>query len=134
MNNNYKLLIGLMIVVFLNGCKAPDSLVGYWHETTLENSTDIQELHFKSDGTFGVTWIPFETRVDYWGTYKLNKQTGRIKLTVENGNFIPDDVDLDGYVFVKDNGDLEFIEMYFGTPKYPELVGPKPEKQTFSKR
>jgi hypothetical protein len=28
----------------------------------------IQELVFAADSTFAVTWFPFESYVDYWGT------------------------------------------------------------------
>lgn len=134
MNNKYKYVIGFIVLITLNGCRAPDSLAGYWFETTSENSTYIGELYFNSDGTFGITWEPFETYVDYWGTYTYDKQTGRIKLTIEYGNYIPNDTDLDGYVFENANEDLEFYGMYFGTPQFPEINGPKPKTQTFSKQ
>ena len=56
----------------------------------------IGELEFRADGTFSVTWVPFETYRDYWGRYTLDLRTGRLNLQVETGNYVPPDVDGDG--------------------------------------
>lgn len=65
-------------------------LVGYWRQSreSCEEETHIEELVFNADGTFSVTWTPFETYKDYWGTYNYNAETGQLDLEVETGNII----------------------------------------------
>ena len=65
-------------------------LVGSWQE---EPGT-INELIFRADGSFSVTWNPFEAYKDYWGTYTFDLDTGSIGLTIAGGNQMP--VDFDG--------------------------------------
>jgi hypothetical protein len=49
----------------------------------------IRELEFRANGSFLVTWQPFETYVDYWGRYAFSKPDTTLVLSIENGNFIP---------------------------------------------
>ena len=49
----------------------------------------IQELLFEADGTFSVTWTPFELYRDYWGKYEYELETGGLSLQVEGGNYTP---------------------------------------------
>lgn len=73
------------------------------------------EVAFFPDQRFGVTWTPFEVYVDYWGTYVIDAEAGTLELTVEGGNFVPDDVDPVGTF--RFDGDRLFLEdMFLGTP------------------
>lgn len=56
----------------------------------------VRELAFHPNGRFGVTFVPFETYVDYWGTYRFDQATGALKLAVEGGNYRPPFLDLEG--------------------------------------
>lgn len=56
----------------------------------------IGEMKFAADGTFAVTFQPFETYVDYWGTYRFDPVTGALTLTVTGGNFQPPRLMLNG--------------------------------------
>ena len=71
-----------------------DPLVGDWQE---EGTGNINELIFGAGGDFSVTWIPFEIRKDYWGTYTFDVDTGALELTVTGGNTMA--VDFDGKGF-----------------------------------
>ena len=46
---------------------------------------------FRADGSFSVTWNPFETYTDYWGTYSFELDTGSIDFTITGGNRMPVD-------------------------------------------
>ncbi|NQY38722.1 MAG: hypothetical protein HRT80_01345 [Henriciella sp.] len=63
-------------------------LVGYWRqeEGTCDEMTIIRELVFSADGTFSVTWEPFEAYKDYWGTYSYDAESGELSLEIESGN------------------------------------------------
>ena len=78
-------------------------LVGYWREEAqfacgsgeaISPETHIEEFRFKADGSFSVTWFPFELYKDYWGDYEFDLTTGELTMVVDSGNYIPEDLDL----------------------------------------
>ena len=77
----------------------------------------IQELRFRADGTFGVTWHPFEVYVDYSGAYTYNLENGTLDLVISSGNYIPDDVDGSGSFSVDEQGRLVLRDMWLGSPQ-----------------
>lgn len=60
---------------------------GYWREIT-ETKSRIGELHLHAGG-MSVTYEPFETYKDYWGSYSLDAHRRRISLDVDSGNQLP---------------------------------------------
>lgn len=79
--------------------EAPPSLIGAWRQTQEEcGQSAINELLFKADGTFHVTWVPFETYEDYWGAFRFEAASGQLDLAIANGNNIPADVVPHGHV------------------------------------
>ncbi len=99
-------------------------IVGSWEEKGWRLCTPVQtlpadamdkpilELLFNGDGTFSVTWLPFEKYKDYWGRYSYHVERsgvltpdtgpaaghkaagapwarGSIELVIEHGNFVP---------------------------------------------
>ena len=102
---------------------AANPLIGFWREEVqlaCESGTEIapeeaiEELIFFADGTFAVTWVPFESYQDYWGTYTFDLEQGTLELTVTGGNTIPPDVDGDGF-FALDATGLVLSELWLGT-------------------
>ena len=99
-------------------------LVGTWRERAAlpcesekgEIPGEINELIFNADGTFSLTWYPFEVYRDYWGTYTYDALTGRLVMTINGGNYVPQTVDLDGTAAVQDDGSIRLDGMYFGPP------------------
>lgn len=95
---------GILLAAFLaSGCTtaattAPphaasvSPIVGNWHQLQQDCAAPIAELLFKRDGTFHVTWVPFETYEDYWGAYRWDATSGQLDLTIANGNRVPTDV------------------------------------------
>jgi len=79
-------------------------LVGYWRqeEGSCPEETLIRELVFAADGTFSVTWEPFESYKDYWGTYEYDIESGQLDLNVKTGNRPPKDVK-SGTVLLQDD-------------------------------
>ena len=69
---------------------------GLRERTEVAPALAIRELIFDPDGSFAVTWVPFESYKDYWGTYTFDLSQGTLELTVTGGNTIPPDVDGEG--------------------------------------
>ena len=65
----------------LEGCQAPDP---------------VGELEFSPGNRFAVTFRPFESYRDYWGSYSFDPATRRLAMKVEGGNFVPEGLDLEG--------------------------------------
>jgi hypothetical protein len=76
--------------VVLTGTRSQKSAEG------CEGAEPVRELEFTPGDGFSVTFSPFETYKDYWGSYTFDPATGAIRLTVKGGNFVPPDLDLDG--------------------------------------
>ncbi|HEX8512431.1 MAG TPA: hypothetical protein VF688_04920 [Allosphingosinicella sp.] len=74
-------------------------LTGRYSQRSLEGCSPAQsvgELEFRPENRFSVTFMPFETYQDYWGAYSFDPATKRLRLTVEGGNFVPSNLDLEG--------------------------------------
>lgn len=101
-------------------------LLGFWREEAQRTcgtgeevvpDLPIAELVFSADGTFAVTWIPFESYIDYWGTYTFDLTRGTLDLVVTGGNTIPPDVDGQGGFAFDATGRLVFTDLWLGTPR-----------------
>jgi hypothetical protein len=76
----------------------------------------VRELEFSAEGRFAVTFFPFETYKDYWGTYRFDPATGALSMTVEDGNNRPDALDLEGTARLSADG-LVLEGLYLGHPR-----------------
>jgi len=76
----------------------------------------IGELQFRADGSFSVTWYPFEIYRDYWGGYRYDLEDGTLDLTIDGGNYVPEDVDGSGYLEFDDQERLVLRDLWLGTP------------------
>lgn len=74
----------------------------------------VRELEFGPD-RFSVTFNPFETYKDYWGTYRFDPATGALLMSVEGGNNIPPGLDLEGVARIE-GGHLILEQMFLGAP------------------
>ena len=99
-------------------------LVGRWREKAqtrcdVEEVTvpdlHIEELEFRADGTFSVTWVPFEIYKDYWGAYSYDLKQGTIKFVVEGGNYVPSDIDGNGTFEISQSGQLTLKNIWLGS-------------------
>lgn len=99
-------------------------IVGTWREAAqiecgsgreVPPDEPIQELRFFADGKVDVTWMPFETYVDYWGTYRL-AEDGSIELDITGGNYVPEDIDGQGRYVLDQEGQLILEELWLGSP------------------
>lgn len=100
-------------------------LLGHWREEVqiacgsgeeVPPAEAIQELVFAVDGSFAVTWRPFESYVDYWGTYSFDVGRDTLDLTITGGNHIPSDVDGSGRFALDAAGSLLLTDLWLGTP------------------
>lgn len=74
-------------------------LTGRWSQRSAagcESADPVREFELRPDGSFSVTFQPFETYRDYWGRYRFDPATGRLSLAVEEGNFVPPGLDQEG--------------------------------------
>ena len=96
---------------------ADNPLVGTWHQSEegCPAESAVRELVFTGGGEFSVTWTPFESYKDYWGTYTYDAATGAISLDIESGNQVPDDAVTEGTATLTD-GALAFDRLFLGTP------------------
>lgn len=80
----------------------------------------IGELWFLADGSFTVTWMPFEVYVDYWGEYTYDLTAGTLALQVSSvGNYIPDDIAPEGFFEIAIDGSTTTLTLdgiWLGTP------------------
>ena len=76
-----------------------------------EAEEEIGELRMKADGTYSLTWHPFEHYTDYIGSYEVNENGGKIAFS-SNGK---QGFDGDGFFLIRENGDMELKEIWFGT-------------------
>ena len=110
---------------------APSPLVGLWYQTNPPCATGtppparIEELEFEPGGRALVTFGAFETYHDYWGPYRYDAATGALSMTVERGNSVPADLDLEGRASITPTGELVISGISFGTPP-----GAGPETRT----
>lgn len=73
----------------------------------------VGELEFGGN-RFSVTFRPFESYRDYWGTYSFDPATGALRMTVEGGNFVPPGLDLEGRAELV-SGRLVLRDMFLGS-------------------
>jgi hypothetical protein len=123
-------------------------LVGTWRESSLPDCVPPQasppaaggrpapaprsavgELEFEPEGEFSVTWIPFESYRDYWGTYTFDPATRALRFTVTGGNHVPPVTDLDGTATVAPGGKkLVLDDLWLGHGDLPVPAGPCPHR------
>ena len=92
-------------------------LTGRYGQTALEGcqaSEPVREIEFGGDGRFSVTFTPFETYRDYWGTYRFDPATGAVAMTVDGGNYRPPGLDLEGTARFNPQGRLVLEGVYLG--------------------
>jgi hypothetical protein len=90
-------------------------LTGRWGQseaTGCEALEPVRELEFGPE-RFSVTFMPFESYKDYWGTYRFDAATGALRLTVDGGNSTPPGLDLEGTARLED-GHLVLDGMFLG--------------------
>jgi hypothetical protein len=91
-------------------------LTGTWSQRSLEGCASqepVRELVFLPENRFAITFQPFETYQDYWGIYSFDPVSKRIRLTVEGGNSVPPNLDLEGEADLAD-GRLRLKDMFLG--------------------
>jgi len=75
----------------------------------------VRELIIRRDGRFSLTFMPFETYKDYWGTYTYDRGSGALDMNVAGGNRDSLGLDLAGTARVA-NGRLTLRDVWLGQP------------------
>jgi hypothetical protein len=92
-------------------------LTGRYSQRSLEGCSatePVRELEFRPENRFSVTFMPFETYEDYWGSYSFDPATKRLRLTVDGGNFVPPNLDLEGEAELTE-GRLRLKDVFLGS-------------------
>ncbi len=100
-------------------------LTGRYSQQNLEGCSTpepVRELEFRPENRFSVTFMPFETYQDYWGSYSFDPATKQIRLKVEGGNFVPPHLDLDGEAELTE-GRLTLKGIFLGSRDGPPQSG-----------
>lgn len=77
--------------------------------------TPVEELVFDASQRFSVTWIPFESYRDYWGTYRFDAADQSFGAEVEGDNQRPANLDLSGTASVAGD-ELRLEDVWLGDP------------------
>ncbi len=70
-------------------------LTGFWSQQSVTCTSPfmqpeaVRELEFTDGGGFNVTYLPFESYVDFWGRADVNLGAGTVGFTVTGGNDVP---------------------------------------------
>jgi len=105
-----------------------------------EIDPSIENLEFRPDGTFAVTWqgggahtegVPHVFIPDYTGRYTIDAAARRIRMQIVNGLFVPNDFSGTGTYAISGNA-LTLTGVWFGTRRATH----KPDicELTFTKR
>jgi hypothetical protein len=101
----------------------PNPVAGAWRQSGPAQCTGapagalepVRELMIGRDWRFSLTFTPFETYRDYWGTYTYDPASGALAMHVAGGNRVPPGLDLAGTARVE-NGRLTLRGMWLGQP------------------
>lgn len=77
----------------------------------------IRELIFKDTGDFSITYAPFESYTDFWGTAAADFSAGTLALTVEDGNRTPAGGKLSGKMSMTSDGKLVLDGFFLSRPE-----------------
>lgn len=80
----------------------------------------VGELEFRDNSRFAVTFQPFESYVDYWGSYSFDSDTGALEMKADGGNFVPGGLKLAGTAGI-DGNRLVLKGIYLGGRSAPEV-------------
>lgn len=74
--------------------KTQPVITGRWGQESITCTGEtprepIRELVFKDTGDFSITYAPFESYTDFWGTTAVNIAAGTLAFNVEDGNSTP---------------------------------------------
>lgn len=112
-------VVGTIVVV----AASEKDFVGVWREEArldcktrewTKSGASIRELAIKAGGAFGVTWTPFESYVDYWGTWTWEPGTRKLGLTITGGNQVPNDAVTSG-TMQREGQALVLRDVFLGT-------------------
>ena len=97
-------------------------LTGLWREQSKQCAGEtpndpVNELEFKDVGDFAITYFPFESYRDYWGSYTFDAATGMLTLTTTGGNRVPSNPKLSGRATLTPDGKLLLERFYLSQPQ-----------------
>lgn len=97
-------------------------LTGLWREQskqcTGETPKDpVNELEIKDIGEFSITYFPFESYRDYWGTAAFDAKAGTLTMATTGGNRVPQGATLSGKATLTPEGQLVLDGFFLSQPQ-----------------
>lgn len=95
-------------------------IVGYWKQASADCTQltpphdSVKELAFDADGSFSVTYQPFESYRDYWGKHRFDYKTNTLELSVTGGNATPGWSKRSGKARLENEKRLVLEDIYLG--------------------
>jgi polyisoprenoid-binding protein YceI len=100
----------------------PPALTGYWTQDSVDcgahvPAEPVRELYFGDDGTFKLTFTPFERYIDYWGDFTFDPAAARLNFTIDSGNLNGRPAQLEAHATVQDGSPahLTLEHVYLGS-------------------
>ena len=116
--SKFRAAAAALAAALLSACATPvtnETPVGTWQQVDPRCFHPIRELVFRPDGTFLMTWTPFETYWDYVGEWTYDVRSRRLEMrTTGRANYIPEDIDLSGRATIVD-GVMTLEDMTLGS-------------------
>jgi hypothetical protein len=96
-------------------------LTGMWRQEQLNctgetPSEPVRELDIKDNGEFSITYAPFESYRDFWGTTDVNIAAGTLAFNVTGGNRVPEGAKLSGKARLTADGKLSLDGFFLSQP------------------
>lgn len=97
-------------------------LTGLWREKsktcTGETPQDpVNELEIEDIGEFSITYFPFESYRDYWGTAVFDAKAGTLTMATTGGNRVPQGAKLSGKASITPEGQLVLDGFFLSQPQ-----------------
>lgn len=102
--------------------KTEPVITGRWGQESITCTGEtprepIRELIFKDTGDFSITYAPFESYTDFWGTAVVNIVAGTLALNVEDGNSLPTSGKLSGTMSLTADDKLVLDGFFLSRPE-----------------
>ena len=77
----------------------------------------VRELDIKDTGDFSITYAPFESYRDFWGTTDIDMAAGKLAFAITGGNRVPSGAKLSGKASLTADGKLVLDGFFLSQPQ-----------------
>lgn len=97
-------------------------LTGLWGQQSVTCTGEtpaepVRELDIKDTGDFSITYAPFESYRDFWGTTDIDMAAGKLAFAITGGNRVPSGAKLSGKASLTADGKLVLDGFFLSQPQ-----------------